>query len=943
MMRTNRNAPAAIAALVAMCGTAGTVHAQDSHSVDAGVYDAAGGDALRAHDLQTQCVAYTVDLAPLTTAWGVEWGIGPIAKSSRMEPEFFNTFLSNPGLSLTMLVGQDRSGDAFQDWDPSFGPAGVSPDGNNDVTFFRQGPAVASQLGFGFSEFGGNQNSNVIGGRIAWDPASNPGRLYVERTVAAVNNEANNNSGSADLSFGSVDASGFAYFRADYEQVTGPLGLVGDNLFRIDLPGRDCDKLNWINRDTTNGNSTATNDLPATDFIGSTFVGGFTVPTNMPTTLGQKVLSTTRFAMDEYVHENPANSLNLTVQGHVEPAFVEGPSPENGLRGALQFGDFPWLGGVGVAAQLVKPLDGASYFGAPITNPAGETWAIALTGVSATGAPVAGSQRTLMLPWALNNGTGPVIDPAPGDSGLDPNTGSAFVLPEEAEFDHYRGATVFRGPAAQVALGETLSGLPLVAAVAYHGPLVGERDNPGNAVVVGELASSGNPPAVNWKVAAWTNFDGSLTGVSGKAILDQPGGNVIGRLVPYSIASTNNLRGFNNMSDGPSISVAGFDSAGNLYFTSAIQLIRGAEFDTFSPQSPPPQIPQLPLLDDGTGAIVLPNDERDLFEFGLIRAVRDAQGGHYDLDLVMRTGQVFTSQDAGENGQAFQYMIDRFTIASNNGAGLNPVAFDSGQITNRPMHGGTPVSDPIDARALGGLVVEAQIVYDKDGLDLVTELDGNSGNGFAFDYPLDLGGAGPFENLSAGATMALFPGSGDEAYRVLMFIGNEPSVQEVGACCFDVVCVDNVTEAFCLSSANDPAGEFFLGADCSQNPCAPAFAGVCCFACDPAPVPGACPDASGMVGAVACQDVADLAACEALGGTYRDGLSCADAIDPCQCPADLNGDGNVDVFDFGDLAANFGNGTPDCATRAEGDLNCDGVIDVFDFGDLAADFGCTSN
>jgi hypothetical protein len=125
--------------------------------------------------------------------------------------------------------------------------------------------------------------------------------------------------------------------------------------------------------------------------------------------------------------------------------------------------------------------------------------------------------------------------------------------------------------------------------------------------------------------------------------------------------------------------------------------------------------------------------------------------------------------------------------------------------------------------------------------------------------------------------------------------------------------------------------------------CESEFQGVCCFACDPAPVPGACPDASGMVGAVACQDVADLAACEALGGTYRDGLSCADAIDPCQCPADLNGDGNVDVFDFGDLAANFGNGAPDCATRAEGDLNCDGVIDVFDFGDLAADFGCVSD
>jgi hypothetical protein len=59
------------------------------------------------------------------------------------------------------------------------------------------------------------------------------------------------------------------------------------------------------------------------------------------------------------------------------------------------------------------------------------------------------------------------------------------------------------------------------------------------------------------------------------------------------------------------------------------------------------------------------------------------------------------------------------------------------------------------------------------------------------------------------------------------------------------------------------------------------------------------------------------------------------------CQGDVNGDGATDVFDFGDLAANFGAG-PD-ATREQGDLNGDGFVDVFDFGDLAADFGCTSD
>jgi hypothetical protein len=58
------------------------------------------------------------------------------------------------------------------------------------------------------------------------------------------------------------------------------------------------------------------------------------------------------------------------------------------------------------------------------------------------------------------------------------------------------------------------------------------------------------------------------------------------------------------------------------------------------------------------------------------------------------------------------------------------------------------------------------------------------------------------------------------------------------------------------------------------------------------------------------------------------------------CVADINGDGATDVFDFADLASNFGAG-PD-ATRAHGDVNGDGFVDVFDFGDLASDFGCVA-
>lgn len=50
---------------------------------------------------------------------------------------------------------------------------------------------------------------------------------------------------------------------------------------------------------------------------------------------------------------------------------------------------------------------------------------------------------------------------------------------------------------------------------------------------------------------------------------------------------------------------------------------------------------------------------------------------------------------------------------------------------------------------------------------------------------------------------------------------------------------------------------------------------------------------------------------------------------------DANGDGTVNLTDFGILKANFGSGT----TRAQGDFNGDGAVDLTDFGLLKDNFG----
>ncbi|MEM1012144.1 MAG: dockerin type I domain-containing protein [Planctomycetota bacterium] len=56
-------------------------------------------------------------------------------------------------------------------------------------------------------------------------------------------------------------------------------------------------------------------------------------------------------------------------------------------------------------------------------------------------------------------------------------------------------------------------------------------------------------------------------------------------------------------------------------------------------------------------------------------------------------------------------------------------------------------------------------------------------------------------------------------------------------------------------------------------------------------------------------------------------------------PGDFNGDGTVDLADFGILRANFGSMM---ATFEQGDANGDGTVDLADFGILRANFGSTS-
>jgi len=60
---------------------------------------------------------------------------------------------------------------------------------------------------------------------------------------------------------------------------------------------------------------------------------------------------------------------------------------------------------------------------------------------------------------------------------------------------------------------------------------------------------------------------------------------------------------------------------------------------------------------------------------------------------------------------------------------------------------------------------------------------------------------------------------------------------------------------------------------------------------------------------------------------------CAALAESLCCPADLDGDGQVDGTDVGTLLSVFGE------ESAAGDFNCDGIVDSADLGILLAGWG----
>ena len=609
-----------------------------------------GGDATSPWDDSTalngseQCDDFVVDLNPFATCWGTEFGIAPLLKSSKTTIAFNTSQVSAQGISATQTSVTTST--LFDVW--AAPGVGVNNDpAIHDAPATIAAPCNMKQFGVVFSEFGttdgGQSYGGIIGARVAYQP-NNPSRLYVSRTVAAVNS-CNPISNLASLAAGSVSADGEVFFRADGFGTVGGCGLTSllpsganNNIFSVNLAARDCDILDVISDDTPG--------LKDTGALSHYVVNSATAHTT-PGHIGTgKFYAGVNFN-NEFVRGAPG--LTTATAAHL-------PASISATRGNLAWSPDNF-GLLGSTAGLCSVIGENSLSGLKDQ--------LVVWGVNAAGG-VTGNLAAGLPPSITDNNDGFVTLPPAGS----------------LQFDHYHSQVAFQGGNGQVALRVDGNGDLLVAAVLDH-PQDGGTTWPVNAIGVCRInASTG---AQSWTLAAWND------GASGKALLDGPGGNPKGNLVPLNLVTGGTPL-------GPSMSSPMFDAKGNVWFLSALH-----------------------------------TDADDDFATGLVRAVYDPTTDGYELDLVMKTGQIFH----GENSTR-DYLITFLGIADSNSVSSGSAW--SGNMSAGAHGGGSAAglaqSDP---RANGGLVISAGIIYD-------TNDDG--------DFT------------------SCFNGGVDEQYNVLLYVGH---------------------------------------------------------------------------------------------------------------------------------------------------------------------------
>lgn len=256
----------------------------------------------------------------------------------------------------------------------------------------------------------------------------------------------------------------------------------------------------------------------------------------------------------------------------------------------------------------------------------------------------------------------------------DPFTG--FVIDSSGASIHHQSQTFARGGNGQVSWGKDRDGDFLIAATMESVP-GGGSINPFNGIFVAKIDGVSGA-VLGWSTPAYVDAFGQK-----KPIVDGPGGTVLGEITELF-----NVTG--GLVNGPSMSSPCIDSVGNIWFLSAVELF------TAGPRGTPG------------------ND----FDTALIRGVYDRVAFGWELELVVQLGDVFEGRNSGTPYQiTFMGIADNNSISSGTMFSHNIMqcAFDDANTAAIPER---------SARGLGGLVLNAEITYDKNGDSIFDDAGG---------------------------------------------------------------------------------------------------------------------------------------------------------------------------------------------------------------------------
>ena len=577
---SRRVAVQAVVTAAAVCA-AGAARAQDSVSNTPG-----SSDALSPYAAQQN--RYVVDLVPLTGSWGSAYVLGPILKSSAEPGEVANQRLSAGALSVDQVGPLSFPARSFAEW--SAPGQGVHPT-RNDVPSNVSVTGFDRQFGAAICDFS-NGPSNLITCRVG-QISTDWQRLHVDRLVALSSREGDAAPDAATLSLGGVDATGAVAFRADAFQATAASKVFKDSIGVIDAAARNSSVNRLVGSTGMNtGLDGAATSLP---------VNASDITMACPVLLPGSLLGGAPQALSlSLLHELRVGSAVKT--GQLDAGIAA-------HRGNLSLNQVSALGGVAAAATLAKT-----------SSVGGLTQAINAFALDAAGEVVATDAAVM---------TAPIVTPA-----------GTFNAGGDAEFRHYLGQTIFRGPSGQAGIGfDPIAGATVVAATATD-PTMGEF-----------IAVAALTPTPTWAVAAY----------QGMPVLDGPGGSPIGSLI----------------SAGPaSISPPAIDLLGNVYFVAAWQPVVGAPAKGFFKAVRTASDYQLELILAEGQAFIGFNSNRSYTVTDLVLVDSDgiASGAFHQGQLLSRRAPGQSTADAA-NPKAFGGALINATIRYNNAG--QPESYDA--------------------------------------------------------------------------------------------------------------------------------------------------------------------------------------------------------------------------------------------------------------------------